>query len=80
LLKRLAIFLIKLYKRLRPVQYSGKCIFRPTCSRYALEAISLHGFFRGIKLTYFRIKRCKGENESQYDPVPTEYCACKNLN
>lgn len=38
------------------------CIYIPTCSEYALEAIEKYGAFKGGLLTVWRILRC---NHSQ---------------
>ncbi|GAB1399636.1 membrane protein insertion efficiency factor YidD [Aminivibrio sp.] len=46
------------------------CRFYPTCSQYALEALSLHGFFRGSLLAVKRICRCAPWSDGGYDPVP----------
>lgn len=70
MLGRLAIFAIRTYKYFRPVRLSGKCIYQPSCTEYAIQAIKLYGVFQGAKLTYSRIKRCNGSEESRYDPVP----------
>ena len=34
------------------------CIYIPTCSEYALEAIEKYGAFKGGPLTVWRILRC----------------------
>jgi putative membrane protein insertion efficiency factor len=50
------------------------CRFVPTCSQYAIEAIQVHGPFKGSYLTARRLLRChpiKWLGGSQgYDPVP----------
>ena len=50
------------------------CRFVPTCSQYAIEAIQVHGPFKGSALTVRRLLRChpiKWLGGSQgYDPVP----------
>ena len=47
------------------------CRFDPTCSRYTIEAVQVHGAARGGWLAVRRIARCHpwGGN-SGYDPVP----------
>ncbi len=49
---------------------SGQCRFRPTCSRYAVEAISRHGALAGAWLTARRLARCHPWGKFGEDPVP----------
>ena len=46
------------------------CRFQPTCSAYALEALSRHGALKGGWLTLRRILRCHPAGGSGFDPVP----------
>ena len=46
------------------------CRFHPSCSEYALEALKLHGVFKGSALAARRIGRCHPWGGSGYDPVP----------
>ncbi len=46
------------------------CRFRPTCSEYALDALSLHGAVRGGWLAVRRLARCHPWGGSGWDPVP----------
>jgi hypothetical protein len=46
------------------------CIFYPSCSEYAKEAIKIHGSLKGTRLTIARIGRCNPFNEPGMDPVP----------
>jgi hypothetical protein len=54
---------------LRPV-IGAHCRFEPSCSHYALEALSRHGAVRGSLLAGWRILRCNPWNAGGYDPVP----------
>ncbi len=49
------------------------CRYTPTCSRYAIEAISLHGVLRGGLLAFLRILRCNPFGGFGFDPVPEEF-------
>jgi putative membrane protein insertion efficiency factor len=47
-----------------------RCRFYPSCSNYALEALSVHGLFKGIRLMLTRILRCHPWHPGGLDPVP----------
>jgi len=71
LLKRAVIFLIRTYQvTLSPRFSNGACRFTPTCSQYAIEAVQLHGVFKGGWLALRRILRCNPFCRGGYDPVP----------
>ena len=46
------------------------CRFYPSCSNYAVEAFSVHGFWRGLALTARRLVRCRPFGPHGVDPVP----------
>lgn len=47
-----------------------QCRFEPTCSNYALEALTKHGAIRGSWLTLRRLSRCRPGGGWGWDPVP----------
>ncbi|MFO0874811.1 MAG: membrane protein insertion efficiency factor YidD [Phycisphaerales bacterium] len=47
----------------------GQCRFHPTCSQYALEALSSHGALRGSWLALRRLARCHPWGPCGDDPV-----------
>jgi putative membrane protein insertion efficiency factor len=47
-----------------------RCRFYPSCSEYALEALAVHGVFKGLRLTLTRILRCHPWHSGGLDPVP----------
>ncbi|MDD6478517.1 MAG: membrane protein insertion efficiency factor YidD [Oscillospiraceae bacterium] len=69
-MSRFLIGLIRFYrKNISPLKPSC-CRFNPTCSAYAIEAISTHGAFKGSFLAVWRILRCNPFCKGGYDPVP----------
>ncbi|MEZ3421159.1 MAG: membrane protein insertion efficiency factor YidD [Eubacterium sp.] len=70
-MKKLLIFLIRTYQlTISPRFSNGACRYVPTCSQYALEAIEIHGIFKGTLLAIRRILRCNPFFKGGYDPVP----------
>ncbi|OGO76792.1 MAG: membrane protein insertion efficiency factor YidD [Clostridiales bacterium GWB2_37_7] len=69
-MKKILIFLIRLYQVFISPLLGGNCRFAPTCSHYAIQAINKHGVIVGIKLAAIRISKCHPFNPGGYDPVP----------
>lgn len=46
------------------------CRFYPSCSRYAVEALQVHGLGRGLWLSTKRICSCHPFHPGGFDPVP----------
>jgi len=68
-LKKVFIFLIKLYQKYISPMKKPCCRFSPTCSEYALEAIQKHGAFKGFFMALWRVLRCNPFCKGGYDPV-----------
>jgi len=68
--QRLVIGLIRFYQRFISPLFPPSCRHYPTCSVYSIEAVKLHGFWRGMWLALKRITRCHPWGTSGYDPVP----------
>ncbi len=56
--------------RLISVHLPPRCRFHPSCSQYALEALSVHGAARGSWLATKRVGRCHPWHDGGLDPVP----------
>jgi putative membrane protein insertion efficiency factor len=68
---RLALLgLIRLYRVTLSGWLGGQCRFYPTCSRYAEDAIRLHGAVRGTLMAAWRIARCGPFTGGGVDHVP----------
>ena len=68
---RLLMLPITGYRRFVSPLLGQRCRFAPSCSEYALAALSEHGAVRGLWLAVARIARCHPFNPGGYDPVPT---------
>lgn len=67
---RVFVAMIRTYRRFVSPLFGPSCRFHPTCSAYAIEAISIHGAARGTWLGLRRIARCHPWNPGGIDPVP----------
>jgi putative membrane protein insertion efficiency factor len=63
-------FLVRGYQLLISPLLPPSCRFAPTCSCYAMEALTNHGALRGGWLAIKRIGRCHPWGGEGYDPVP----------
>ena len=64
------ILFIRIYQKTLSPLLPECCRFEPTCSRYAVEAFQVHGFWKGMALTVWRLMRCQPFSRGGYDPVP----------
>ncbi|HEX8524255.1 MAG TPA: membrane protein insertion efficiency factor YidD [Tepidisphaeraceae bacterium] len=68
-LRWLLIQFVLLYRVTLGWILGGQCRFHPTCSQYAIDALTKHGALRGSWLTIKRIARCHPWGGSGYDPA-----------
>ena len=70
-MKKLLIGLIHFYQRFISPAFPARCRYTPTCSQYALEAVTKYGAVKGGFLALKRILRCHPfSKRDYYDPVP----------
>ena len=70
-MKRVLLFLIRLYQKYLSPGLPRRCRFSPTCSQYALEAITKYGAVKGGWLALKRLLRGHPFYKVDYfDPVP----------
>ena len=76
MLKKVLILPVRFYQRClsKPLHavcgpMSG-CRFKTSCSAYFIEAVEVHGAFKGAALGIWRILRCNPWGGCGYDPVP----------
>ena len=71
MIAKLCIKLIRGYQKyLSPLKIRTHCIYTPTCSQYAIEAIKKYGAGKGLLLAIWRILRCNPFAKGGYDPDP----------
>ena len=68
--RNLLIILLKAYRKVISPLYGQVCRFFPSCSAYALEAVTVHGAVKGSWLAVRRLSRCHPWNAGGVDHVP----------
>jgi len=49
----------------------GRCIYKPTCSDYTIQAIRKYGLLKGGRISVIRMSRCNGlKFDGGFDPLP----------
>ncbi len=69
-MKSFLLSLIRFYQKHISPLLPPMCRYYPTCSNYAVEAIRVHGAFKGTLLAVLRLMRCNILFPGGYDPVP----------
>jgi hypothetical protein len=64
------VAVFKWYQRYLSPLHPACCIYTPTCSQYAIEAVTKYGALKGGWLAIKRILRCHPFHKGGYDPVP----------
>lgn len=67
---RVLVALIRVYQRWLSPLKPPSCRYSPTCSQYAVEAVTRYGAVRGMWLAARRVARCHPLARGGYDPVP----------
>ncbi len=69
MMKRLLLGLIRGYRRFISPCIGPHCRYIPTCSQYALEAVTKYGALKGGWMAVKRVARCHPWHPGGYDPV-----------
>ncbi|MDR1439115.1 MAG: membrane protein insertion efficiency factor YidD [Clostridiales bacterium] len=67
--KKLLVGIIKIYRKYISPLKRPCCKYYPTCSEYALQAVSKHGIFKGSLMAAWRLLRCNPFSRGGFDPV-----------
>ena len=71
-MKKIIIFLIKIYKKIISPVFSRcgiHCKYYPTCSDYMVQAVEKYGVIKGCLLGLKRILKCNPFSKGGYDPL-----------
>ena len=70
MIKGILIVLVKFYRKVLTHLLPSRCIYTPSCSAYALEALLKRNVFVALGLIIYRLLRCNPLAKGGYDPVP----------
>lgn len=62
--------LVRLYQIVLSPFLGGRCRFEPSCSRYAMACLEMHGAARGSLLSVIRVCKCHPLHPGGFDPPP----------
>ncbi|QWW19573.1 membrane protein insertion efficiency factor YidD [Schaalia sp. 19OD2882] len=72
ILSRVLSLPIHVYRRFISPATPPCCRYSPSCSSYALEALTVHGPFKGLALAAWRVLRCNPWSHGGVDRVPAK--------
>ena len=67
---RLAVLVLRAYQLVISPMLGPRCRYAPSCSSYAVQAITARGLVVGSALAAWRVLRCNPWSLGGYDPVP----------
>jgi uncharacterized protein len=70
--RRIAVVPIVVYRRVLSPLIPPRCKYYPSCSEYAIQAISEFGILRGLVLAGWRLLRCNPFSHGGFDPVQAQ--------
>lgn len=73
MMRLILIGLLKAYRFAISPLYGQVCRYYPSCSAYALEAVTTHGAARGSWMAVGRVCRCHPWAAGGVDPVPSRF-------
>ena len=69
LMRTVCLYLIRGYRTFVSPMSGPACRFEPTCSQYAIDAITHYGTLRGLGLAFVRLLKCHPFHPGGEDPV-----------
>jgi putative membrane protein insertion efficiency factor len=70
--RELVVAPIRGYQRLLSPVIGQRCRYYPSCSEYAVQAITRFGILRGLVLAGWRLLRCNPLSRGGFDPVDSQ--------
>ncbi len=67
---RAVIGVIQWYRHMVSPLRLPSCRFMPTCSQYAVDALTEYGLVRGGWLSFIRLVKCGPWHRGGWDPIP----------
>src|ERR1700742_2470188 len=67
------IRVIQLYRHMVSPLRPPTCRFVPTCSQYAVDALTEYGLIRGSWLAAVRLAKCGPWHQGGWDPIPERH-------
>nr|WP_197375928.1 membrane protein insertion efficiency factor YidD [Mycolicibacterium baixiangningiae] len=64
------VYVIQLYRHMVSPLRLPSCRFTPTCSQYAVDALTEYGLVRGGWLSLVRLAKCGPWHRGGWDPIP----------
>jgi putative membrane protein insertion efficiency factor len=71
-LRVLAVLPIRGYQRVLSPAIGQRCRYYPSCSEYAVQAITRFGILRGLVLAGWRLLRCNPWSRGGFDPIDAQ--------
>lgn len=75
---RAVIALVEWYRHMVSPLRPASCRFIPTCSRYAVDALTEYGLVRGGWLSVVRLVKCGPWHRGGWDPIPERQVPAEN--
>ena len=79
MIKNGLIMLVRGYQRFISPLFQPSCRYYPSCSSYMIQALKVHGAFKGLLMGISRILRCNPFARGGIDYVPVQFSLRKNL-
>ena len=77
-MKKLLIGCVRFYQKYISPAFPPSCRYYPTCSGYMIQAITVHGAFKGTIMGTSRILRCHPFVKGGLDYVPKTFSLKRN--